>query len=335
MEKIEQGTGKDASSILPSSEAPHGSVSKEVLDKVNASKQAKIKIYPCHVNRASNIGHPCERFLVYCRTAWNQKPVYDVALQYIFDEGRRQEKAVEEDLRSAGFELVEQQRPFEYKELKITGHIEGKILFPGRMIQYEVKSMAPHIWMSINTIEDMDNSRYVWVRGYPAQLQIYLLLDDSEYGIFILKNKSTGRLKTIDCYLDYVYAESLLRKVERVNAHVDAGTKPERVEDLFVCERCDFRHICLPDMGGVEFLDGRVINLLDERRDLMEIVEKSPVPGHMKRLNEIKGYLRKIFEGRDAVISGSYFISGKWKNSGKGKYWNLTIINSKQEDKNG
>lgn len=311
-------------------------ISQEVIHRIIETKKAKVQVWPCHVNRASNLGHPCERFCVLCRTAWDKRPLYDWRLQFIFDEGNRQEKAIEEDLRDAGFELVEQQRPYVLKDQNITGHIDGKILWNkdgGRLIPYEAKSMAPHIWMTVNSIQDMFNSRYSWVRKYPAQLTLYLLMDNKEYGLFILKNKSTGMLKAIDLYLDWEYAESLLKKAERINQHVKDGTLPETIKDASVCERCDFLHLCMPDMGGVEFTDGKIIELLDEREDLMGIVEKSEIPEHEKRIDEINKLMRTIFEERPSVIAGPYFITGKWCGSGERKWWKVDIACGRIKEK--
>jgi len=70
--------------------------------------------------------------------------------------------------------------------------------------------------------------------------------------------------------LDYEYAESLLQRAERINAHVESGTLPERIPfDEEVCPRCPFYHLCLPDHAGREpiaFLeDAMVVGLLEER----------------------------------------------------------------------
>jgi len=304
------------------------SISGLVLKRWIESKKAKIRIWPCHVNRASSLGHPCERYLVYCRTAWNKKAPYDWELQVIFDEGNRQEKAVEEDLRDAGFNLIEQQRPFEMKELLITGHIDGKILLENRGIPYEAKSMSPHIWHTVQSIQDMLDHKYAYMRKYPAQMNLYLLMDNKDYGIFILKNKSTGMWRILDVYLDYEYAESLLKKAERINAHCKKNTLPEHIQDMNVCQRCEFRHICLPDMGGVEFTDGKIIDLLDERHDLIDLIDKSPIPDCQKRLKEINELLRMVFKDRSSVIAGPYLITGKWAGNGSRRYWKLNIVSS-------
>jgi len=222
-----------------------------LIEKVIEAKQAKIRQRPCHTNRASSLGHPCERRLVLDRTRWQEALLYDVGLQFIFDEGQQQERQVLLDLIDAGWTIIEQQRDYEWKAYQITAHLDGKVVLPdlASALPLEVKSMSPYIFKQIQTAEDLLHSRFYHVRAYPAQMQIYLLLSNSERGVFIFKDKSSGQLKEIWMELDYDYAEGLLKKAERINAHVAAGTLPERIPyDEKVCGRCPFLHICLPEV---------------------------------------------------------------------------------------
>lgn len=229
-------------------------------------KDEKRKVFPCHTNRASEIGHDCLRFLVLNRTRWQDKQLHDVELQFIFDEGIVQERAVEDTLREAGFELSNQQRAsFEHHQ-NISGHIDGflghKVLIPDP-IPYEIKGLSDWNWGSINSYEDMKNSKQWYIRKYPAQLQIYLYMNEKEIGIYILKNKGTGRLKFIPVTLDYEYVETLLQKAEKINAYVSSGEIPnETTSDIKVCESCAFNHICFKDREmsqTVAVLDNAVI----------------------------------------------------------------------------
>jgi len=214
-------------------------------------KEEKRRVFPCHTNRASEIGHDCIRYLVFSRTRWQDKQLHDVELQFIFDEGRVQEKAVEETLREAGFELSNQQRAaFEHPQ-NISGHIDGFFSHPTLIkdpIPYEIKGLSDYNWGSVNSYEDMLNSKQWYIRKYPAQLQIYLYMNEQEVGVFILKNKGTGRLKFIPVAIDYEYVERLLQKAEKINAYVKSGDIPkETTSDMKVCESCQFNHICFKD----------------------------------------------------------------------------------------
>ncbi len=278
----------------------------DVVQAVIEAKAKKIKLWPVNSNRASEMGHPCERYLVYLRTRGEDRALHDVNLQFIFDDGNLHEEGVLWDLQEAGFKIIEQQRPFEWKKYQITGKVDAKILDDDRAIPIEIKSLNPYAWEKINSIKDMTNSKFVFLRKYPAQLTLYLLLDEEEEGLFILKNRSNGKLKQIPLYLDYDYAETLIQKAERINHHVEAGTLPERIpwEEGF-CENCPFSHICLPpheEKGAL--LDDPDLELkLDRRGELKPLVDE-----FNELDSEIKNRLKEIPE---AVI-GNWIIKGKW-----------------------
>lgn len=166
-----------------------------IVEKILEAKQRKIKQYPVNANRASELGHSCLRYLVLNRTRWQEKALHDTKLQMIFDMGRAVEDLVMQDLREAGFMIVEQQRPFAWDKYQITGSIDFKIAIDGQVYPCEVKSAAPHAFESVNSVSDMLKHKWAYMRKYPAQLTLYLLMDNKERGVFIFKNKSTGELK--------------------------------------------------------------------------------------------------------------------------------------------
>lgn len=298
----------------------------DIIQAVNESKAKKIKQWPTHSNRASLMGHPCERFLVYKRTRWQEEALYDMGRQYIFDEGNLHEGAVLRTLEEAGFKLIEQQRPFEWKKYQITGTIDAKILNDGKVIPIEIKSFSDWSWRAINSIEDMLKSKAVYMRGYPAQMQLYLLLDEKEEGAFILKNKTNGFLKQIDVKLDFSFGESLIQKAERINAHIQAGTLPDRIlYDDNVSGVCSFAHICLPEVThNATLIDDPEMEIkLDRREALKSIVDE---------YKDLEEGIKTYFKGKPESIIGKWKITSK-EVSRKGyqvkdtTYWD-TRINS-------
>lgn len=300
-----------------------------IVERVDEFKRNQIKTYPCHVNRASDAGHECEAYLTYSRTNWQDKLPHDVGLQYVFDEGKLHEPEVLSLISKAGFQVIEQQRSFAWKEYNLTGHLDAKVVDPetGKAIPLEIKTMSPNIWGKINTIEDMKNSKYAYMRRYPAQIMIYMLLAESEKGVMILKNKTTGRLKQVDVALDYEYTESILKKLERINDNVAVGREGEKNIQEDVCSECPFRQICLPsrDFGkGIE-------------------IETNGLEKDIDRLNELKIYVTEYkeldakikakIEGKEQLLAGHYYITGKWiermmkaKEAYTSRYWKSTII---------
>ena len=163
-----------------------------IVEKVLEAKTQKIKQWPVNANRASELGHECLKYLVLNRTRWQEKGLHDARLQMIFDMGRMVEDVVQQDLREAGFTIVEQQRPFSWAKYQITGSIDCKLAVDGKVYPTEIKSAAPYSFDSINSIEDIRRHKYHYMRKYLAQLTLYLLMDGNDRGLFLFKNKSTG-----------------------------------------------------------------------------------------------------------------------------------------------
>ncbi len=296
----------------------------DIVQAITEVKAKKIKLWPVNSNRASEMGHPCERYLVYLRTRNEDRILHDVGLQFIFDDGNLHEQGVLSDLKEAGFKIIEQQRPFEWKKYQITGMIDAKILDGDKAIPIEIKSFHPYVWEKVNSIQDMLNGKMIFLRKYPAQLTLYLIMDEKEEGLFILKNKVNGRLKQIPITLDYGYAESLIQKAERINLHVTAGTLPDQIPwEMGACEDCSFRIICLPthEHKGSLIDDPEIEMKLDRRGELKPMVDE-----YNELDREIKDRLKEIPE---AVI-GNWIIKGKWVDKKEytvqaSRYWQMTI----------
>ena len=235
--------------------------------------------------------------------------------EFIFREGREQEKNVLRLLMDADIEVFEQQRAFGWKEHQLTGHIDGKVMIDGEIMPLEIKSMAPWLWEKVNTLKDMLESPYSWIAKYPAQLQMYLLMDEKERGIFLLKNKTNGKLKEILVELDYEYAESLVQKAEAVNSHIAAKKTPPPIEWGDTCEKCGFNHICLQDVvrKEIEF----VVNPEWEEKIQGWFELKQ---WHVKWA-EFDDFRKENFKNIPKVIVGGYLVTGKkigdkgWKTS--------------------
>ena len=278
-----------------------------IAEKILEAKQRKGKVYPVHSNRASELGHQCLRYLVLNRTHWEDKAPPDARLQMIFDVGRVFEEVVMSDLREAGFTILEQQRPFSWALHNITGSIDGKLLIADEAIPMEIKSAAPYSFDSINSIEDMRRHKWHFMRKYPAQLTLYMLMDGKDRGVFIFMNKSTGQIKDIWLDLDYELGESLIQKADTINKHVAEGTLPEPMEySEEICTGCPFVHICLPERIGkeVEFVDDdRLLELLNRHAELKALA---------KEFDEVDKQIKPLVEGKEKLLIGDWFVTGKY-----------------------
>ncbi len=226
------------------------------LAKALNDERGKAGVHPCHVNRASEIGHPCREYLRLARVAWDKRLAPDATLASIFREGVLTERDCVQTLLGLGFEVYEQQRDGVIKgrngESLISWHIDWKTRDPetGNAIPVEHKRVSPFLFPKLEAPEDLFNSDRVHVRKWPGQLQTYMLGCNCERALMLFRNAWTGVYKQIPFSLDYAYAEGLLKKAEEVNAAVDNEHPLPKLEEAAVCFVCPFRHVCAPAVIG-------------------------------------------------------------------------------------
>ena len=280
----------------------------EILDAETAKR---IRSYPQRVNRASSAGHPCVRFLVLSRTSNDLKALHDVGLQRIFDEGNLHEKALTRDMMDAGLQIVEQQRDFDEPTWELTGRVDGLLSVNGDRIPIEIKSSGRNGFEAIRNLEplDMVKSKYSWIRKYPAQILLYMLMRGSEFGVMIFKNKESGEKVWKIFQLEGAaleYAESILKKLAAVNAHVSAGTCPEAalIDDCKGCAFC--KTACFPgaDYGpGVDILQDPSLEAKLDRRGELEAAAKE--------YDALDKEIKDGFKGRPGTVVGGWMIESK------------------------
>ncbi len=269
------------------------------------SKRKRVKQFPQNNLRASSLGHPCDRHHYHSIKDWRMRELHDEILQSIFDEGNLHETSVLQQLIEMGFEVVEQQRAFQMDKPLITGHIDAIVNYKGHSFPIDVKSIAPYDFDAINCIEDLLYSRKPHQRNYPAQLQLYLLMTGNEYGALIFKNKLTGQIKTVWCQIDYDYAEQVLKRAERVYAALAKNEPPERTQDMDLCEKCPFAHVCLPDLRlgkGVQLIDD------DELEKLLAVREE--LAASAKNYGDVDKKIKEAVTaaGPGEKICGDFYI---------------------------
>jgi hypothetical protein len=290
---------------------PPFSIRDKVLEKVAAGR----KVYPCHTNRASELGHPCTRYLYFARTAWQEKALPSPELQMIFDAGRELEDYALRRIQEAGIRVTEQQRPFEWKDLQITGTVDG--MMAG--VPLEIKHLNQFTFAKVNTIQDMTAAPQIWLRKYPVQLGLYMLLAKSEQGVLLLVNKQSFDLKEIWFNLDDILdlVETALKRAETVNKAILDKTLPDPMPFEEECLECPFFVKCRPlqERGeGFQLDDSPELILALARYGETEAqIESSGIPDLQTEAKKLKDKIRAMTEGADTVLSGNFVITGKWQ----------------------
>jgi CRISPR/Cas system-associated exonuclease Cas4 (RecB family) len=285
-----------------------------INEQISAYVKSEIKVYPCNNLRASNIGHPCERYLYLLIKHWDEQQPHDEGLQNIFDLGNSIEVYTIDKLKAAGFEV---ENPL------ITGRedIRIKDSGDGQLYPAEIKGLTPNEWEKLNKVDDFYNSKRHYVRAYPSQLLVYCWKFEKEKGFFILTNKLTGQIKPIEVPFDWDRADALLKKGERVYTALQdptGATIPAACEDITVCEKCSLRHMCTAAITRPEadIDDGELEALIDTREELRPF---------MKRYEEADEAVKQCFGEREKVIAGKYLVTAKIIN--KAEY----IVKARQE----
>ena len=290
-----------------------------IAEAVREEALQRASRFPVRSNWASQIGDPCERFLVYMRTSWQERPAPDARLQMIFDMGKDSEIIVRKRLQAAGFEVIRDQEYVDLPAHQISGKIDGMIRdeFSGKNMPVEIKSASGYNFDKLagadNLIEMMlGGARYM--QRYPAQLLLYMYSKSNgqewKNGVWVFFNKITGeiadRVVELEPWTDY--CESLLKKADRINEHVKLGTLPERVNDWELCSGCDFEAICNPpktESERVAIAESEMGDLLNERRDLK--AEIKPTEGKIKKLDtRIKAIMAELPEQVEIVIADGW-----------------------------
>ena len=277
------------------------------IDKTFEEEQSR---WPCHSNRASQIGTPCIRQLVYYRLDWEKAEMPSLDLIKTFNEGREHEQIIKRRLEKADYKILRSENAMVdslLKKYKIGGKPDFFIQKDNEEpILIEFKSSSPNIFPQINCMDDWND--YPWGKKYKAQIQIYMFGSEVEKAWMIMKNKSNGQIKILEETLDLEYVVTLLKKAELINQHVDKKEYPKRTQNEKDCNMCPFKHLCMPPIlheGVDELNDNELEILLDIRED--NIIQAKLF---VKADKEIKGIM-KTYKGTSYLVGEEWLIEKK------------------------
>lgn len=281
-------------------------------EKINArlfqAKKDKITIYPVRNIRASNLGYPCERYLFLLIRHWDEQKPHDVGLQNIFDLGNTMEEHTIKNIKEAGFEVITPTQRSWQLSVKggiITGREDVRIKDEnGELLPVEIKGISPFEFDKLNSVDDFLKSKRTYIKGYPAQLYVYMLHFGKEKGFFALTNKLTGETKFIEVPFDYDLGEQYLAKAERVYKALASDEIPPATEDITVCETCPLAHVCGQQRRIPTDVD------LDDELDAL-INRKQELAAAKKEYEDVDQQIKKRVGERDKVLTGQYLIERK------------------------
>lgn len=304
----------------------------QLMDEAKAKKRY---VSSAPSNYASLLGDPCLRYLVYMRTHGHERSLYEVGLQYIFDEGKTHERALLKEIQDElGFDIRAQQKGWPLNPEHISGRIDGEINLGNNLwVPLEIKSISHYAFLKLpdkDHLMELVNSKKRWERHYPAQIQLYLYFTNSEEGMMVFKDKLTGRIKQFNVTLDYEYTDSLLDKAKLIEDHIKKQTLPDRTEENSLHEGCDFYHICLPETihEGTMVDDPDLEAKLDRRGELKPIVSE---------YEELDKEIKEGVKNKPETVCGNWILKGKFieKNMKASeaktlKYWETKISKIKE-----
>jgi len=265
---------------------------------------------------AADAGDPCIRKLAYQRLMPERALPDGGEMAFLFKHGQWVEKETLAEMAEAGYEVVEQQRPFHDRELLVKGKIDGKLILHhnGKKMKppFEIKGYAPSTWQNIDSAKDMLEAGAGYLKKVPAQIMLYLILDkeqDADAGLLYMKNKLTGKPKTVVVPRDEAYAGWLLNRLRVLREYVAKKELPPRIEfEETLCGKCPFRAVCLQEMPA-----GASPVVLDPAKQamLLELLEDwwrlNPMRKEWKEVDE---RISEVVRGHPKIIIGDFIVTG-------------------------
>ena len=270
-------------------------------------------------NRASEIGHTCLTFHSLRRLRPDVAPPKDLGTLKRFYIGTVMERPNLRLLQDAGLNVVESQQPLDWEIGNLTGHMDAWISLPQLSpdpIPLEHKTAAPSTYRMVRKIyengadwHDLLKHKFSFLRGYPAQLQSYQLLSNTEWGCWFFFEKASGDYFFWIVPLDLEYAEILVKRAEAVEKNVKAKLIPDPVR-CEECAGCDYASAYC--FLGKDYGQGYDLLLTAE-----EIAIWLP---HLERYAELKPFsqeyddldeeIKTAFKGR-TVLVGPFLVTSK------------------------
>lgn len=310
------------------------------------------RAYPCHVNRVSMIGHPCERYLYHCRVDWDKATTRSDDLQGVFEQGKVLEPILvahfntkigpncDPPLRIVGQQAITADKLL--ADYQISGSIDG---FLQRYAGQQAVKMhlgcplhSPHKWETFAVVDiktagqnpyrgyyDLESlKKHTWSQRYIAQLMLYSFAHNLEKCVIFFVDKSNiyAHWKAVEFDVDLGFVEELLQKAARINFAVKEKTPPEgKINRPDHCDDCDFRHVCMPDLTI-----GAETKVITSTEVCVAVIDFVRLKSLRAECNAAEKRMKGMLVAGQNAVAGAYML--EWtevKSKGKKPYWKLKI----------
>ena len=299
-----------------------------IVKALDEKTEKNIKSLERTRNHAHDAGwvDDCKRHLVLLRTQPDKLELHGLEMQRIFDEGKRQEVIIAQELTEAGFKLKRPEpRGFVWEELELEGEIEylvsedDKSWFP-----IDFKTCSSYMYNEISRYKEggeLLSSKHLWIRHYPAQNYLYTIRYKFDQGILFFKEKDKAQKHQVNCPLEMQYIDRVIDGLEEVNKHVKKDTLPEPVR-VDACSRCGFMTtVCFPDSDEAKkkirvYDDAEPEIKLEKRQALIDAGIKDKTKEFETLDKEIKGEFKsEEFVDQELLIGDHTIKVGAYERS--------------------
>jgi len=268
------------------------------------------------LNRAHNAGwvDDCIRHLCLQRICPENEKTHDIDKQRIYDEGHRQEELMRQEVQDCGFE-IKKVTPIVSEEYELRMEADDLIRVNGDYHPVDYKSCSDYMFRQIEKVEDwhdLRESKHIWIRHYPAQIQLYdyhysQAYGCSDTGILFFKGKDKGKKHAIDVPYDLGYVEHILTRLQAVNEWIKKGEAPV-AEYAEACKGCGFFDFCFP---GNDFLKEKVERISDEEADL-KFQRYFEIEKFYREGEKLKKELTAQFRGQNVIVGDAQVVSSEY-----------------------
>lgn len=254
-------------------------------------------------NYASEVGHPCLRFLVLRRL---KEVEVSKELQKVFELGLIFEQLVLENVKSY-FLINEVQKKFTCEELQLSGVVDAIV---NNCLVFEIKSFSNEAFKVVRGIKDI-NREYVYDRKlqmYYYQLQSYFLLSGFDEGILFCINRESGDERFFHIKQSQEVIDRIVQKCKKVNSYVERSVEesklvlPEALKLYDVCRSCSFMDVCREEVVQEDI----VFKKIHLSQDLQEKLDRYYVL--QEQLKELKKLEKEIKDILKEFENGVYVL---------------------------